>query len=217
MDGRQEKFGPIAMYCYLQHIIMSIKQIIVGTLGIIVTLAVVVAILVFFLNPTKPSSSTTQNPVTLPSSGNAIVQVTGTLGSVTTMTVRASGTGSIATNDFIHNGTTIPDTANKGRYLLAGDLEYCVTNPADCKAGSTTDYNIIYDNTSQSFTIALLTEPIGRTRLAAEQFLLQTLGITQEQMCKLNYYVGTTYLINSFYSSKNLGFSFCPDATKLPQ
>ncbi len=216
MDERQEQFDPESMHRYLQH--MNIKRLIILIFGTIVSLAVVAIVLVFYFSPTTSNPNPVmQNTVTLPSSGNAFVPVTGTLGSVTTMTVRASGTGSIVTNDFIHNGVTIPDTANKGRYLLAGDLGYCVINPADCKAGSTTDYNIIYDSISQSFTIALLAEPIGHTRLEVERFLIQTLGITQDQMCKFDYYVGTTYLINSFYSSKNLGFSFCPGATKLPQ
>ncbi len=125
--------------------------------------------------------------------------------------------GTIVTNDFIHNGVTIPDAANSGRYLLAGNLGYCITDSQKCQAGAVTNFNVFYDSTAGSFTIALLKEPLGQVRLEAEQFLMQTLGITQEDMCRLNYYVGTTAHVNPYYDSKNLGFSFCPGATVLPQ
>jgi hypothetical protein len=85
-----------------------------------------------------------------------------------------------------------------------------------CTAATSTDYNIGYDGVAKSFTIALLKEPLGNSRKEAEQFLMTTLGITQQQMCSLNYYVGTTYFVNESYDSSNLGFSFCPGAVALP-
>jgi hypothetical protein len=133
------------------------------------------------------------------------------------LTVASLSGSAIVTNDFIHNGVTIPDAANNGSYLLAGNLGYCITDPQKCQAGTTTDFNVFYDSTVGSFTIALLKEPLGRVRLKAERFLMQTLGIAQGDMCRLNYYVGTTMYVNPHYDSKNLGFSFCPGATVLPQ
>ena len=133
------------------------------------------------------------------------------------MTITDFEGGSLVTNDFVNNGTTIPDAANQGRYLLAGDLGYCLTNEAACKAGGITDFNIFYDSADQSFAVALLVEPIGRTRLVMETFLARTLGVSQPDMCRLNYYIGVTSDINSFFAGKNLGFSFCQGATKLPE
>jgi hypothetical protein len=123
----------------------------------------------------------------------------------------------IVAKDFIHNGATISDTANTGRYLLAGNLEYCLSNPQQCQAAQATNFKIYYESVPQAFTIALTEEPIGQARLDAEQFMLITLGLTQQQMCSLHYYVGTTYWVNERYDDRNLGFSFCPGATVLPK
>lgn len=117
--------------------------------------------------------------------------------------------------DFLHNGQTVPDPANQGNYLLAGSLDYC-TPDMDCTAGNETEYNILFDSTSNAFTIALLEEPIGQVRRDAEQFLMADLGITQDQMCQLRAYVGTSYTVNESFTGRNLGFSFCPGAVKLP-
>jgi hypothetical protein len=189
----------------------------------LIALIVVGAILWFFFFAPKQSPAPSENPsVALPISGSTSVPVTGTTatsspGSTQTMAVGALGGGTVVTSDFIHNGETLPDAANKGRYLLVGNLGYCVSNPQECQAGTATDFSIFYDSNYGAFTIGLLNEPLGQVRLSMEQFLMNTLGITQKDMCKLNYYVGTTYTVNTFYSAKNLGFSFCPGATVLPK
>lgn len=195
------------------------KKLIIGIFSIIAIL-IIVAILWFFI-----FASTQQSPppadgnslVSFPSSGQFPVATTETSSSsLDTMTVSSTDGGAIITNDFIHNGITLPDAANNGRYLLAGNLGYCISDAQQCQAGTTTSFNIFYDRTDDSFTIALLKEPLGQVRLKAQQFLMTTLGITQDEMCRLNYRIGTTYHVNSFYSGENLGFSFCPGATVLP-
>ena len=133
------------------------------------------------------------------------------------MTLAAQDGSTIVVHDFIHNGVTIPDTANTGQYLLAGNLGYCFSDPQQCQAAPSSDFNVYYNSTRQSFIIALTKQPIGQARLDMEQFMLATLGITQQQMCGLNYFVGVTKYINAQFSGKNLGFSFCPGATVLPQ
>ena len=196
---------------------MNIKRLITWILGFFAGVIVLTILWFVFFGPKQPTPTPgVQQPVTLPGSATVPISSTTPQGA-NTMTVAASGSGSITTNDFIHNGTTIPDAVNKGRYLLAGDLGYCILKPTDCKAGSETDFNILYDNVRQSFTIALLSEPIGQARIKMEQFMMQILGIRQADMCKLKYYVGTTSDVNPLYDSKNLGFSFCPGATQLPQ
>ena len=133
------------------------------------------------------------------------------------MTLTTQNGAAIVTNDFIHNGVTIPDTANAGNYLLAGNLGYCVSNPQQCQAASSTDFTVYYNSTQQSFIIDLIKEPMGQARLDMEQFMSTVLGLTQQQMCSLNYLVGVTRYVNSQFTGKNLGFSFCPGATVLPQ
>ncbi len=138
-------------------------------------------------------------------------------GQLATMTVPAYKGGIITVTDFINNGITLPDKSNKGRYLLAGDLGYCVIQPQECIAGSVVGFNIFYDSAYGSFTIALLDEPLGELRNSAEQTLQARLGVSQKDMCRLNYYIGTDEGVSSVYAGKNLGFSFCPNATILPQ
>ncbi len=195
-------------------------------LGIFITVIAVALIAAAWFLTSGPIRQLATQPVSspvapLPSGVTTSVPVSGTSASSAdqpkSITVGTSDGGAIATNDFIHNGVTIADAANAGRYLLAGNLGYCVTDPQRCQAASSTDFIVYYDSAQQSFAIALTEEPLGQARLDMEQFMLATLGITQQQMCSLNYYVGTSSGINAIYASKNLGFSFCPGATVLPQ
>ncbi|MEK7602150.1 MAG: hypothetical protein AAB472_01560 [Patescibacteria group bacterium] len=137
-------------------------------------------------------------------------------GGSSTMVIPAEDGGSISTLDFIHNNVTFEDPANKGDYYLAGSNDICNPDGTCPKAGTSTHFNILYFSDSGSFVISLNEEPLGQIRREAEEYLIQTLGITQEQMCKLNYTIGTTSYINDTFGGENLGFSFCPGAVKLP-
>jgi len=174
----------------------------------------------FFLIPKITPQPSGHTPVTLP------VSTSTSVGSVVPgdtpippgeISVRVQDGKSIVVNDFIHNGVTVADTINPGRYLLAGNLGYCYPDSAQCQAASTTNFIVFYNSKPQSFTIALTEEPVGKARLAMEQFMLKTLGISQQQLCALNYSVGVTRYVNEQYTAKNLGFSFCPGAVVLPQ
>lgn len=122
----------------------------------------------------------------------------------------------IAVKDFIDNGETIEDVVNPGSYVLAGDLGYCLYDGTCPTAASTTDFSISYRESTQAFTVTLLAEPLGTSRLAAEAFLSDRLGIAPRDMCRIRYYLGVPNAVNSVYTGSNLGFSFCPGATKLP-
>ncbi|MDE1919618.1 MAG: hypothetical protein KGH56_02855 [Patescibacteria group bacterium] len=134
-----------------------------------------------------------------------------------TMTIASQDGSAVVVNDFIHNNMTIPDAANAGRYLLAGNLGYCLSDQRQCQAAPAENFNVYYNSAIQSFAIALTKEPIGQARAVMEQFLLSTLGITQQQLCSLNYLVSVPSYVNPQFSGKNLGFSFCPGATPLPE
>jgi hypothetical protein len=118
------------------------------------------------------------------------------------MTINEQGGAKIIVNDFVDNGVTVPDPSNVGKYYLT--------------SFSSTEFAISYDASTQFFTIALQQEPIGHARLDAQQYLQQALGISQNQLCYLNYYLGTDDHTSDTYAGKNLGFSFCPGATALP-
>ncbi len=202
---------------------MYLKHILAWT-GIVVAVAVVFGFVWVYLLSPAPRQTTGPLPTgTLPVSNSIPAQsgsFTGTTSATSaaqTITIAERGQAPVTVPDFIHNGVTLADSANPGRYLLAGDLGYCPVGGGPCGTASTTDFNIFYDSTGQYFLIALTQEPIGAARLAAQQFLLQTLGITEAQACALTYYLGTTVDVNPVYAGKNLGFSFCPGATVLPQ
>ncbi|MBI4067832.1 hypothetical protein HY413_00285 [Candidatus Kaiserbacteria bacterium] len=195
------------------------KKLLVWIVGILLG-AVVVGVVWYLAFAPEAAPQAPLQPATLPISGsiNPVSTSPGTFSlGVQTMTLTALDGSSMVVNDFIGNGITIPDGANAGRYLLAGDLGYCVSEPQKCQAGPVVNFNIYYNSAPQSFTIALTEEPIGQARLDMERFLLVALGVTEQQMCSLNYYVGVTRYVNERYTGKNLGFSFCPGATKLPQ
>lgn len=142
--------------------------------------------------------------------------VSSTTAPVTTMTVGTQDGQGIVTKDFIHNGTTAEDAQNKGDYYLAGKLDYCNAD-GTCPSGAPSDeYHIVYFSQNKEFVISLIKEPLGKARTDAEQFLMNTLGLSQKAMCDLNYEVLTTSSVNPVYGGQELGFSFCPNAVKLP-
>ncbi len=177
-----------------------------GVLALI-TLVIVGIKLLLPAKPVHPPSQTT-----LPEAGPNNTNTTAGAG---TMTVKAK-LGPVVVTDFIHNGLTGPDTQNPGTYYLAGSPGYCLSDGTCPHGASATEFNITYDTKAQFFTIALVAEPLGTIRGKAERFLLNTLGISETQLCTLNYYVGTVSALNEQFAGRNLGFSFCPNATVLP-
>lgn len=189
-------------------------------------LLIIIASVVWYLFLPKPASTpaVVQPTPSLPVGGAAQTTPVATSSSsrgsnsTTTHISITDRTGAqMVVNDFIHNGTTLADASNSGNYLLAGNLGYCISDPQKCQAAEATDFSVYYNGKPQSFTITLTAEPIGTARLHMEQFMLTTLGVSQSQLCNLNYLVGVTRYVNSQYTGRNLGFSFCPGATKLPQ
>jgi hypothetical protein len=197
-------------------------KLIVWIIGIFLG-AIIVAVLWYFMYARNDVQQTVQSSINLPVSDsytpNPISQLaTTSIQSPSQKIPLPAQNGNIVfVEDFINNGVTMPDAANAGRYMLAGNLDYCLSNPQECQVTSATNYNVYYESKSMSFVIALTEEPIGQARLDMEQFMLATLGVLEQQLCSLNYYVGVTRYLNEQYSGKNLGFSFCPGAVILPK
>ena len=184
-------------------------------LAILVTIIVLAGIAWLALR--GPSTQPNPGGTTLPaaSSTQTTTGGSGSSGTQLTRAVRGTDGSSITVNDFIGNGTTLEEPQNPGIYVLQGPTGNCAG--ASCpQAGAATDFRIEYDASSTTFNIALTQEPIGQARLDAEQFLETALGLPQQALCGLRYYIGTTIQVNDTYAGENLGFSFCPGATKLP-
>lgn len=187
-------------------------------LGIILIVVAAVAIIGgmvwYFLAPTAPATPIGQGGATLPAASSTQT-LPGGSGTQLTRTIYGTDGSTVVVNDFIGNGVTLAEPQNPGIYVLQGPTGYCDTSSCP-RAGAATDFRVEYDASSTTFNIALTQEPIGQSRLNAEQFLESTLGLQQQALCGLRYYIGTTIGVNDSYAGENLGFSFCPGATKLP-
>ena len=180
---------------------------------------IVVVIVLVMLSLTPKKAVVTNQTPGLPvasSTGNS-ASSSATQNSGATLSVPGRDGVAIATKDFINNGETVADVENPGSYVLAGSLGYCLAD-GSCPAGANeTDFSVAYNDATGIFTIVLLVEPLDTSRTEAEQFLESRLGISVQQLCNLNYKVGTPYWVNQFYDDKNLGFSSCTGATQFPQ
>lgn len=176
---------------------MNTKHLVIIGVALVLTLA---ALGVIFLLLNTSKSLPSPHDTTFPAS----TSVTGTGGSVTLTTLHLFDGSTLQTRDFLADPATKEDTENKGYFYLGNQ-------PSDTAA-----YSIEYISETQYFNIELLQEPLGANRKVAESYLINALGISSEQMCGLNYSVGTPNSVNSAYAGMNLGFSFCPVAVKLP-
>ena len=183
---------------------------IIGAIAV-AAVVLVVAVVAFLIVRDTPEVEP-EAPTDFPSSGD-----TGTMPEqerVRDIKDRAGNT--IRVRDFVAFATTIPDEQNDGVYYLAGVPDYCMFEEGCPKGANLENVRIIYNERDDSFTVALLDEPLRDARARAEQFLLTTLGIPEARLCTLNYYVGTSVYVNELYAGKNLGMSFCDNATTLP-
>lgn len=188
------------------------KKLVIG-IGIIL-FVIAIGFAVYLLSQGQPST----DPADGPTGGRPLFPSGSTnTGTPQDMrTLRLSTGEAVQVNDFVNNGITFKDPANEGSYYLAGELPYCLDD-GTCPTTSTPAFSILYLEPDQGFTVSLNQEPLGSSRLQAENYLQQALGISRERMCELTYTVGTTVSVNEVYGSiTNLGFSFCPNATKLP-
>src|SRR3989344_215025 len=181
-------------------------------IGILLSIGIGVLIwMTFFQSEAPPPQGS--GPLGFPVASSTTAGSGISSGQPTILITLRDGASSMEINDFLHNGTTVEDVQNPGNYYLAGNLGYCLKDGVCPTGAPTAHYKVTYSIKEHFFTIALTDEPLGVARLGAQQFLMQALGMSQQQLCDLNYYLGTTSYVNSIYAGKNLGFSFCPGAT----
>jgi hypothetical protein len=123
--------------------------------------------------------------------------------------------GGIEVKGVMEDPDLAKDPLNPGYYYLGYHTNQ--GSSTDPTATTTPPYIIEYIASTHYFNIALLQEPIGMTREAMQRYLMAHLGMSQDQMCKLDYMVSVPAAVNEHFSGMNVGFSFCPKATILPQ
>lgn len=162
--------------------------------------------MLFFSGSPAPSNNQTE-PISLPTAQNSTAQVTSN--AIGVLNLPSTNGGSIQVNDFLSKAETYPDPVNEGYFSLGYPINQTT-------ASTTQPYAVMYIAATQFFTIELLQEPLGGTRNQAELFLEQYLGLTRSDLCRLNYTLSVSLAVSQSYAGKNLGFSFCPGAIKLP-
>lgn len=120
------------------------------------------------------------------------------------LSVKTVDGGTLKVKNFLDDSETIADPQNKDTYYLGNHFSLD-GSPQEGEP----EYVIAYISTTQYFNIGLFSEPIGASRKHAEEYLLQHLGVTKDQLCTLNYTVSVPYTVNQFLTSRDLRFSFC--------
>jgi hypothetical protein len=143
-----------------------------------------------------PYTDTTY-PVTTNQPGGSTISIASKYGQP--MTVR----------DFKSDPTVVKDVVNEGHYFVGGHF-----SPTE-EGSVMPPYAIEYIDETQYFSIVLLEEPLKETRLSAEKFLMERLGISKSQMCQLRYMVSVPVRVNPVYAGTDLLFSFCKGAATL--
>ncbi len=177
------------------------------TIGIIIGLAVLVGFI--FWPRLKPKPLETP-PVTQGTGGPSVTNPPPQSPGGKTdaaFSLRTADGGSIRTKNFKQDPETVKDPINAGYYYLG----YHLTGTP----GEKVPYVIMYIDATQYFNIVLLQEPIGQVRRAAERYLMEHLGISQAQMCQLQYTVAVPDSVSAIYTT--LGFSFCPESVVIPE
>ena len=186
---------------------MSKKLLIIIGAVIIIGLAVFVVVLSRNSQTQPPAPPPIINPP--PNAGTSTPPVPGpAVNPNNTISISTIDGGSIKTKDFINDPATVRDPVNAGYYYLG----YHFTEGE----GENIPYVIEYIKATDFFNIGLFKEPIAQSRKEAERYLMEHLGITQSEMCSLDYTVSVPYTVNESYTGMSLGFSFCPGSVFIP-
>jgi hypothetical protein len=170
-------------------------------IAFVLVILLTLGIVVLYGHSNKPSSSQQNSSNPFGSIISTSTQNPSSSASVSLLKISASDGSTLVIPDFTK--TNQPETANAtSGYQVAG------TNMAD--------FQILYYPQNSGFLITLFTEPLGQTRLEAEQSLKQKLGLSESQLCTLTVQVSVPDDVSDTYSGENLGLSFCPGAVALP-
>jgi len=70
-------------------------------------------------------------------------------------------------------------------------------------------YQIIFNDSNDSFAINISKKPVLNTRDVAVSRLSEILAVTVQDLCFLNIYISTTVEFSTEYGGKNIGISQC--------
>jgi hypothetical protein len=115
----------------------------------------------------------------------------------------------------IPSGDTITIGTSKGSVTMNNfykSAAYIAQDQQTVVIQQTSTYIIVYNVLHSSFTITIQSAPLEATRQAAEAAFLNTLGISQQDACKLSAYENVPASVSDKYVGKSLPLSFCNQA-----
>lgn len=175
------------------------------TIILLVIIALPFVILILYLTSWSQSGTgEPTSPIVFPDSGNVGINKEESL------TIVTSTGATFSVRNFLSDSETVKDDSNEGFYYLGNHFPV-----EESASAASPEYVIGYIEKTDFFNIGLFREPIAESRRSAEQFLMASLGVAEEQMCQLDYTVSVPHWVNEFYAGKNLKFSFCPGAVQL--
>ena len=106
----------------------------------------------------------------------------------------------------------VTDITKLPEVLDIGDGMYSLNGT---RSNAQANFSLVYSNIDNSYSIAILAEPVDLNRIEASKYFLELLQTDEVTACTLNVYVGTVAAVNENLSGKNLGLSFCPGSMTL--
>lgn len=119
----------------------------------------------------------------------------------------------VTVKDFLNDGETKADPMNPGNYIVYGGTGYCIEELCDEDHGNT--FLIEYDSQIRHFSVLIIREPVKDVRKNVQSVLSEKLGVSQQDLCKLNYSVYVPYWVTEDYSGVDIRFEGCQDALRL--
>ncbi len=138
-----------------------------------------------------PNASSSQVNGSLPTNNPSTSSPAPTQGSLASVFAIATSQGTVLVNNFYKNAAQV---------FSDGSGALIIRDPA---------YDILYFQPDGSFTISILKKPVLAVRAQAQEAFLQELGVSQADACKLKVLVGVPISVDSQYSGRDLGLSFC--------
>lgn len=209
---------------------MKTSYYIAGT-GILLVLIVGALVYMFVNLGTEPEPQTNVNTVD-PFSTGPIVNFTQPRPGQTTTGTTTVETTEVTLGDlkpalvrnFLKDADSIPmiDEQTGEVYFSIGSLpEYGSTTASEARLASIPfseerKYEMLYFPSTGSFIIFIFSEPIAELRRTMTTDLATRLGVSDQEVCYVLATVRVTASANQFYSGRNIGFSGCKNADKLP-
>jgi hypothetical protein len=181
-------------------------------ISVIIILLVALGIGLYFLFGGKVSPSNLNS-----TSGGQL----GNLPSSAQSNTTGSGVGSSTLPDYIGQAADFFGPLPTSTYISIGTSQgavqvnnFYLSNPPvdeaeDVAIKQTTNYYIVYDPSSSSFWLGIISVPFANWRTVVEADFLTTLGISQADACKLNVTVGVVYSPGNPDNGQSFPLSFC--------